>query len=69
MVEVKSWIESRTIWSAVVALAPILTQLLGFDVDATLRDILTIVGLSGTIYFRIQARKRIQLSNVSSVNE
>lgn len=53
--DVKSWLQSRTIWSALIALAPIATKLLGFDVSATLNDILTIVGIAGVIYFRIKA--------------
>jgi hypothetical protein len=53
--DIKSWLQSRTIWAALVALAPVATKLLGFDVDATLNDILTIVGIAGVIYFRIKA--------------
>ena len=59
MLEFKSWLESRTIWMALVAAAPVLTSLLGFDMNATLADILTIVGTVGAIYFRIRATKKL----------
>lgn len=59
MNEFKSWLQSRTIWMALVAAAPILTSLLGFDMGATLSDILTIVGTVGAIYFRIKATKQL----------
>ena len=58
--DVKSWLQSRTIWAALVALAPIATKLLGFDVDATLNDILTIAGIVGVIYFRIKATSTLK---------
>ena len=60
MMDIKSWLQSRTIWAALVALAPIATKLLGFDVDATLNDILTIAGLAGVIYFRINATTKLK---------
>jgi hypothetical protein len=60
MMDVKSWLQSRTIWAALVALAPIATKLLGFDVDATLNDILTIAGIVGVIYFRIKATSTLK---------
>ena len=59
MIEFKSWLESRTIWMALVAAAPVLTSVLGFDMNATLADILTIVGTLGAIYFRIRATKKL----------
>lgn len=58
--DIKSWLQSRTIWAALVALAPIATKLLGFDVDATLNDILTIAGIAGVIYFRINATAKLK---------
>jgi hypothetical protein len=58
--DIKSWLQSRTIWAALVALAPIATKLLGFDVDATLNDILTIAGIAGVIYFRINATTKLK---------
>jgi hypothetical protein len=58
--DIKSWLQSRTIWAALVALAPVATKLLGFDVDATLNDILTIAGIAGVIYFRINATAKLK---------
>lgn len=49
MMDIKSWLQSRTIWAALVILAPIATKFLGFDVSATLNDILTIAGIAGVI--------------------
>jgi len=60
MTDVKSWIQSKTIWAALVVLAPIITKLVGFDVDAVLADILTIAGAAGTIYFRITASTKLK---------
>jgi hypothetical protein len=60
MMDIKSWLQSRTIWAALVALAPVATKLLGFDVSATLNDILTIAGIAGVIYFRIKATSKLQ---------
>jgi len=59
MKDVKSWLQSRTIWAVLVTLSPILTQVLGFDMDATLADILTVVGAGAAIYFRITATKKL----------
>lgn len=59
MTDVKSWIQSKTIWSVLVTLAPFITRLAGFDVDATLADILTIAGAAGAIYFRVTASKKL----------
>ena len=58
--DIKSWLQSRTIWSALVILAPLATKLLGFDVSATLNDILTIAGIAGVIYFRIKATAKLK---------
>lgn len=60
MNDFKSWLESKTIWAAVVVLAPALTRLVGFDVEATIQDIITIVGAASVIYFRIKASKLIK---------
>lgn len=60
MTDVKSWIQSKTIWSVLVTLAPIISRLAGFDVDATLADILTIAGAAGAIYFRIDASTKLK---------
>jgi hypothetical protein len=59
MKDVKSWLQSRTIWAVLVTLSPILTQVLGFNMDATLADILTVVGAGAAIYFRIVATKKL----------
>jgi len=59
MRSIKSWIESRTIWSILVMLAPVLSKILGFDVDATLADILTVAGAISAIYFRIIAKSTL----------
>tara|TARA_B110000503_G_C7131333_1_gene406932 strand:- start:151 stop:333 length:183 start_codon:yes stop_codon:yes gene_type:complete len=59
MTDVKSWLQSRTIWAVLVTLSPILTQVLGFNMDATLADILTVVGAGAAIYFRIAATKKL----------
>ena len=59
MKDVKSWLQSRTIWAVLVTLSPILTQVLGFNMDATLTDILTVVGAGAAIYFRIVATKKL----------
>ena len=61
MKDFKSWLESKTIWMALVALAPFLSTKLGFDFGATLNDVLTIVGLVGVVYFRVKATKAIKL--------
>ena len=60
MTDVKSWIQSKTIWAALVVLAPIITKLVGFDVDTVLADILTIAGAGGAIYFRIVASTKLK---------
>jgi len=36
-------------------LAPLLTKLVGYDIEATMADILTIAGAVGAIYFRFTA--------------
>ena len=59
MKDVKSWLQSKTIWAVLVTLSPILTQVLGFDINATLTDILTIIGAVAAIYFRIKATKKL----------
>ena len=61
MNDFKSWLESKTIWMALVALAPLVSEKLGFDFGATLNDVLTIVGVLGVIWFRIKATKAIKL--------
>jgi hypothetical protein len=59
MTDVKAWLQSRTIWAILVSVAPFLSKLLGFDIDATLTDILTIAGAGAAIYFRITATKQL----------
>lgn len=60
MTDVKSWLQSKTIWSILVSIAPFLSRVLGFDVDATLADILTIAGAAGAIYFRVTATEKLK---------
>lgn len=60
MEQVKSWITSKTIWAALVALVPILSNLLGFDMGATLSDVLTVAGIVGAIVFRITATAKLK---------
>lgn len=62
MTDVKSWIQSKTIWSVIVMLAPLISKTVGFDVDATLTDILTIAGAVGAIYFRVSASQKLKMS-------
>lgn len=62
MTDVKSWIQSKTIWSVLVMLAPLISKTVGFDVDATLTDILTIAGAVGAIYFRVSASQKLKMS-------
>ena len=59
MNEVKSFLESKTIWGAFVALIPTLTAVLGFDMGATADNVVTIAGLVFVIYGRIVASKKI----------
>jgi len=37
MNDFKSWLESKTIWAAIVMIAPVISRLIGFDVEATLQ--------------------------------
>lgn len=60
MTDLKSWLQSRTIWSVLVSVAPFLSKLVGFDIDATLADVLTIVGAAGAIYFRVTASTKLK---------
>jgi uncharacterized membrane protein len=59
MTDLKSWLQSRTIWMVLVTLTPFLSKLLGFDLGATMDDILTIAGAVGAIYFRITATQKV----------
>ena len=61
MTDFKSWLQSRTIWMVLVTLTPFLSKLLGFDLGATMDDILTIVGAVGAIYFRISATEKVSV--------
>lgn len=60
MEQVKSWLESKTIWAAVVVIAPAISRMIGFDVEATIHDLITIAGAASVIYFRIKASKLIK---------
>ncbi len=62
----KSWIESRTVWSILVASAAILSKQFHFDVEGTMADVLNIaqnagiiVGLIGGIVFRVKAKAKL----------
>lgn len=59
MNEVKSFLESKTIWGALIALIPTLTTVLGFDMGVTVNDVVTIAGLVFVIYGRVVASKKI----------
>ena len=59
MTDLKSWLQSRTIWMVLVTLAPLLSKMLGFDLGATMDDVLTITGAVGAIYFRITATQKV----------
>lgn len=61
MNDVKNWFESKTIWMALVALAPVISTFVGFDFGQTLNDFLTVVGILGMVWFRIKASKTIKL--------
>lgn len=60
MTDVKSWIQSRTIWAILLVLAPILSKMVGYDIEATMADILTIAGAVGAIYFRFTAKAALK---------
>lgn len=60
MEQVKSWLTSRTVWALLVAMSPILATVVGFDVNATLSEIVTVVGIVAGIYFRITASAKLK---------
>jgi uncharacterized membrane protein len=60
MTDIKSWIQSKTIWMILVSLTPTISKLLGFDFGATMEDVLTIAGAVGAIYFRISASAKLK---------
>lgn len=61
MIDFKSWVTSKTLWSVLVMLSPMISKFCGFDFGATLDDVLTIIGAAGAIYGRITADKKIKL--------
>lgn len=61
MTDVKSWLQSKTIWMVLVTISPFLSKLLGFDFGATLDDVLTVAGAIGAIYFRVTASNKLNL--------
>lgn len=61
MTDVKSWLQSKTIWMILVTISPFLSKLLGFDFGATLDDVLTVAGAIGAIYFRVTASDKLNL--------
>jgi len=62
MGDVKSWLQSKTIWMILVTISPFLSKLVGFDFGATLDDVLTIAGAIGAIYFRVKASDKLILN-------
>lgn len=60
MTDVKSWIQSKTIWMILVSLTPTISKLLGFDFGATMDDLLTVAGAAAAIYFRISASTKLK---------
>jgi uncharacterized membrane protein len=60
MTDIKSWIQSKTIWMVLVSLTPTISKFLGFDFGATMDDVLTVAGAIGAIYFRIKASAKLQ---------
>ena len=60
MTDIKSWIQSKTIWMVLVSLTPRISKFLGFDFGATMDDVLTIAGAVGAIYFRVKASAKLQ---------
>jgi hypothetical protein len=67
MTDFKAWLQSKTLWSVLVMLAPLISRMAGFDVDATLTDILTVVGAVGAIYGRVTATKKLSLKTKKSL--
>ena len=59
MTDVKSWLQSKTIWMVLVTISPFLSKLLGFDFGATMDDLLTVAGAIGAIYFRVKASDKL----------
>lgn len=55
----KNWLTSKTIWAALVTIAPLISSLLGFDLGATMSNIVEIAGIVGVIYFRITASTKL----------
>ena len=63
----KSWLASRTVWSAILALVGIGMGLFGYTISAqdqaemlnTLSPIITTIGTIATIYYRVKATKKI----------
>lgn len=60
MNDFKSWLQSKTVWAAIVIIAPVISRLVGFDVEATLQDLVTIAGTAAVIYFRITATTKLK---------
>lgn len=60
MKDVKSWIKSKTIWGVIIALSPLFSDKLGFDIGATATDILELIGSAFAIYGRVTAKTEIK---------
>lgn len=60
MTDIKSWIQSKTIWSILITISPVLSKMLGFDFGETLTDVITILGAAAAIFFRIKASEKLK---------
>lgn len=60
MTDVKSWLQSKTIWMILVSLTPTISKLFGFDFGATMDDVLTIAAAGAAIYFRVTASTKLK---------
>lgn len=60
MTDVKSWVQSRTIWAILLVLAPMISKLIGIDMEAVMADVLTVIGAVAAIYFRFTAKATLK---------
>ena len=63
--KVKSFLASKTIWGIIIALSPVLSGWLGFDVDESIGDIyeplIQVIGAVIATYGRIKASSGLKL--------
>jgi len=59
MTDVKSWIESKTIWGIIIALSPVFSNMVGFNISEIAESIVALAGSALAIYGRITASKKI----------